>query len=241
MFVHSYGYLKFIHRFAAIIAPLTDLRRKDHIFAWFSDENNAFNMLKSHIKHTVVLLFLTSPNISTYIWCQWLCCWSYILKIWFFKQLTYPCLYVPQYQAQRNYPTRERELLALIIAVKQWRHYLLGHKINIPTDNSSLLWLRMQTQLSSRQARWLAKIADFDLKINHIPGTTNTAIDALSIFYNTATIRSIDWIKVQNCSSWKFNPINAASCRWVIEDWIEAWVRQWRWWWCLAHTMFGYN
>ena len=86
--------------------------------------------------------------------------------------------------AEQNYPTHERELLAVIHALRTWRHYLLGRKFTIVTDHHSLKFLQTQPQLSRRQARWLELLADFDFDIVHRPGKSNVVADALSRLNN---------------------------------------------------------
>ena len=72
-------------------------------------------------------------------------------------------------------------MLALIDALEDWRHYLLGSEIHIFTDNSALRYLQNSALPSTRQVRWLEKMQMFEpLKISHIPGKTNTAADACS-------------------------------------------------------------
>ena len=82
--------------------------------------------------------------------------------------------------AERNYPTHEREMLALVHALKKWKHYLMGSKVLAYTDNVALRYWKTAQNLSPRQVLWLAYIGMFDLDIAHIPGITNTAADALS-------------------------------------------------------------
>jgi len=57
--------------------------------------------------------------------------------------------------AERNYPVHEKELLAIIHALKIWRIYLEGRPFTVITDHASLEYLRTQHTLSRRQARWL--------------------------------------------------------------------------------------
>ena len=84
-------------------------------------------------------------------------------------------------KAQLNYPVHKKEMLALIDALDDWRHYLLGAEIHIFTDNSALRYLQNTKQPSSRQIRRLEKLQIYSpLKIAHIPGKTNTSADALS-------------------------------------------------------------
>ena len=82
--------------------------------------------------------------------------------------------------AERNYRTHERELLAVIHALRTWRHYLAGQKFTVVTDHYSLQYLRTQPNLSKRQARWLDFIAEFNFDIVHKPGKSNVVADALS-------------------------------------------------------------
>ena len=72
-------------------------------------------------------------------------------------------------------------MLALVDALEDWRHYLLGSENHIFTDNSAPLYLQNSARPSSRKFRWLEKLQVYShLKIAHIPGKTNTAEYALS-------------------------------------------------------------
>ena len=82
--------------------------------------------------------------------------------------------------AEKNYPAHEREFLGLVHALKKWKHYLQGSKVVAHTDNMALKYWRTAQNLSPRQMRWLAYLQLFDLKVVYIPGSTNTAADALS-------------------------------------------------------------
>ena len=82
--------------------------------------------------------------------------------------------------AERNYTTHEKEMLALNHALKKWKHYLLGSRINVYTDNAALKYWRTAQNLSPRQIRWVKYMQTFDIEITHIPGNDNTAADALS-------------------------------------------------------------
>src|SRR6185312_5744678 len=82
--------------------------------------------------------------------------------------------------AETRYPTHEKELLAIICALKTWRHYLHGKHFTVKTDHKSLQYLQTQPQLSDRQSRWKDIIANFDFTIEYIEGSTNVVADALS-------------------------------------------------------------
>jgi hypothetical protein len=57
--------------------------------------------------------------------------------------------------AEKNYPVHERELLAIVYALKEWRPYLHGSRFVIKTDHHPLLYLDTQSNLSKRQMRWM--------------------------------------------------------------------------------------
>jgi len=82
--------------------------------------------------------------------------------------------------AEQRYATHDRETLAIIYALLLWRCYLLGRKVLVWTDHMSLKYLMTQPNLSSRQVRWVAFLADYDLEIRYKPGKENVVADALS-------------------------------------------------------------
>ena len=79
-----------------------------------------------------------------------------------------------------NYPTHDLELAVVVHALKIWRHYLIGHKIDIYTDHKSLKYIFTQSDLNLRQPRWLELIKDYDLDVHYHPGKANVVVDALS-------------------------------------------------------------
>ncbi|KAJ9506933.1 hypothetical protein QJQ45_016510 [Haematococcus lacustris] len=82
--------------------------------------------------------------------------------------------------AQVKYTTGEQELLGIIRAMQEWRCYLDGAvHVTIVTDHNPLIYLKTQTNLSRRQARWMEFLARFDHHIEYKPGKGNVA-DPLS-------------------------------------------------------------
>jgi len=83
--------------------------------------------------------------------------------------------------AESNYPVHEFELLAIFKALKQWRHLLVGSdKTIIYTDHKPLTHILSQDKLSSRQERWITYLADYDVDILAVEGTSNKVADCLS-------------------------------------------------------------
>jgi hypothetical protein len=70
--------------------------------------------------------------------------------------------------------------LAVVHALKVWRHYLLGNLVYIYTDHKRLKYLFTQHDLNMRQQRWLELIKDYELEVHYHPRKTNVVADALS-------------------------------------------------------------
>ena len=81
---------------------------------------------------------------------------------------------------EKNYPTHDLELAAVVFALKIWRHYLYGIHVDIYTDHKSLQYIFKQKDLNLRQRRWLELIKDYDIDILYHPGKANVVADALS-------------------------------------------------------------
>ena len=71
-----------------------------------------------------------------------------------------------------NYPTHDLELVAVIFALKTWRHYLYGVTCQIFTDHK---------ELNLRQRRWMELLKDYDCTIDYHLGKANVVADALSM------------------------------------------------------------
>jgi hypothetical protein len=81
---------------------------------------------------------------------------------------------------EKNYPTHDLELAAMVHALITWRHYLYGQKCDIYTDHKSLKYIFTLSELNMRQRRWLEFIKDYELEIHYHPGKANMVADALS-------------------------------------------------------------
>jgi len=81
---------------------------------------------------------------------------------------------------ERNYPTHDLKLAAVIFALKIWRHYLYGVSCEIFTDHKSLKYIFTQKELNMRQRRWLELMKDYDITIQYHTEKANVVADALS-------------------------------------------------------------
>jgi hypothetical protein len=82
--------------------------------------------------------------------------------------------------AERRYCTTRKELLAIIFALKHWRHYLIGREVLVRSDHSALQYLLTSKDLSPQWMRYLDFLSNFDLQIQYRPGCQQQLADFLS-------------------------------------------------------------
>jgi hypothetical protein len=78
------------------------------------------------------------------------------------------------------YVTHDLELVAVMLAMKLWRHYLVGRNFELKIDLQSLKHLFTQRDLNFRQRRWSEFMSEYDFGISYIKGKENVVADALS-------------------------------------------------------------
>ena len=83
-------------------------------------------------------------------------------------------------RAQQNYSAYERELFAIIHALRTWGHYLYGSQFEIVFDHESIKWFMQNHDLKGRKARWAEILQEYDCKLCYRKGRYNIVADALS-------------------------------------------------------------
>src|SRR3954468_14431492 len=168
---------RFVENFSKVAKPLTELLKKDKKFLWTSKCEESFQELKRRLTSAPVL---APPDTKRdfEIYCdasrQGLGC--------ILLQDRHVVAYASRQLRpnEENYPTHDLELVAVVHALKTWRHYLLGNRCEIYTDHQSLKYIFTQQDLNLRQRRWIELIKDYDLGISYTPGKANVMDDALS-------------------------------------------------------------
>jgi len=84
--------------------------------------------------------------------------------------------------AEKNYDVHDKEMAAIVYGFKCGRPYFLGanHPIMVRMDHKNLQYFRQPQKITGRQARWMEFLQDFDYRLDHIPGHTNTIANLLS-------------------------------------------------------------
>jgi hypothetical protein len=93
--------------------------------------------------------------------------------------------------AQRNYTTTEKELLAVVFALDKFRSYLLHSKIIIYSDHAALKFLLSKKETKPRLIRWILLLQEFDIEIRDKSGSENLVADHLSRIFVERTDDSV--------------------------------------------------
>ncbi|KAL0560323.1 hypothetical protein IC582_000724 [Cucumis melo] len=170
-------YRRFVENFSRIATPLTQLTRKGVPFVWSKACEDSFQTLKQKLVTAPVLTVPDgSGNFVIYSDASKKGLGCVLMQQG--KVVAYASRQLKSHE--QNYPTHDLELAAVVFALKIWRHYLYGEKIQIFTDHKSLKYFFTQKELNMRQRRWLELVKDYDCEILYHPGKANVVADALS-------------------------------------------------------------
>ena len=176
-------YRKFIKDCRNLMKLLNELLRKDKKFEWTDEAQQAFDTLKGKFQAALVLQ-LPDPYKPFMVECNTLKYASgAVLQRQDSNRDWHPCAYLSKSfsDTERNYKIYNRELLAIVRALTDWRHYLIGspHPVYIRSDHKNLTYFRTAKKLNRRQARWSLFLSEFDIKLEHVPGTKMVISDTL--------------------------------------------------------------
>ena len=170
-------YRRFVEGFSSLSAPLTKLTQKETKFQWTEACERSFQELKNKLTSAPVL---TLPEgLEGYaVYCDASGVGLGCVLMQHGKVIAYASRQLRKHE--RNYPTHDLELAAVVHALKIWRHYLYGVHVDVFTDHKSLQYIFKQKELNLRQRRWLELLKDYDVNILYHPGKANVVADALS-------------------------------------------------------------
>ena len=172
-------YRRYIHHFADIAAPLNALTQKGVPFIWTKDCTEAFNTLKEHLVHAPVLSYPCFDQDSSQFILQTDASAVGLGAV--LEQDGQVIAYASRSltHSERQYSTIQRECLAIVYALKQFRHYLLGRQFKLYTDHAPLQWLSAQ-KMEGMLCRWALAMQEYTFQVVYRKGSLNVNADALS-------------------------------------------------------------
>jgi len=169
-----------------LLTPLTTKTSELNWPGWTSEHQTAFDAIKRLVTSRDCLTTIDHDNLGEnkiFVTCDasdWRT--GAMLSVGPTQQTARPVAFdsMQLRSAQLNYPVHEKELLAIVRALKKWHIELLGTPFTVHTDHRTLENFMTQKELSRRQARWQEFFGQYDFNIQYIPGEENTVADALS-------------------------------------------------------------
>ena len=177
-------YRRFLPHLAHISKPMRDLEKKDAKFIWTAEHDSAFQQLKDAMTGAP-LLKVFDPSRPAVVYCdasEYGGTGACLMQD--FGSGLQPIAYESRgyCPAEQNYPVHDKEMLAVIRALKVWRHYLQEAEVTVYTDHHSLQFYNQKNlQFSPRQQRWAFFLQQYPrLRLAYTPGKYNVVADALS-------------------------------------------------------------
>ncbi|SJL06532.1 uncharacterized protein ARMOST_09873 [Armillaria ostoyae] len=175
-------YRKFIKNYSKVVRALTQLTGNAE-WTWGAAQNQAFQQLKKQMAEDVILAIpngtgrfrveadASNGAIGAVLSQEQEGKWRPVAFM--SKALT---------ATEHNYEIYDKELLAIMLALSEWRHYLMGalEDVEIWTDHQNLQYFRKPQKLNRRQAQWVTELAEYHFILKHKPGTANIKADLLS-------------------------------------------------------------
>ena len=174
-------YRKFIQNFASIARPLQNLTEHGRTFMWTTECATSFAVLKQRLITAPILAFSDCSKpflLDTYASHDGI--GAVLSQVYEGTERVVAYASRSLTKAERKYCMTRKELLAVIVFIKQFRPYLLGQSFKLRTDHGSLTWLQNFKDPCGQLARWLEQLQEFNFEIVHRRGIKHQNADALS-------------------------------------------------------------
>ena len=178
---HVGFYRRFIEDFSKISRPLCRLLEKDAKFDFDESCISAFEEIKSRLVSAPIML-TPDWNNEFEIMCD---ASDYAMGVVLgqrtekiFKAIYYASKTFNE--AQENYSTTEKEMLAIVFSCEKLRPYIFGSHVVIHNDHVAIKYLMEKKDAKPRLIRWVLLLQEFDLKIKDKKGSDNVIADHLS-------------------------------------------------------------
>ncbi|KAJ9050276.1 hypothetical protein DSO57_1039807 [Entomophthora muscae] len=174
-------YHQFIEDFSELAAPLFNLTHKKKPFKWGPPEDDAFKALKAIITSDAVLAY---PDFTCKFYIFSDACTNAVGAVLcqeinnVFRPIEFMSKkFIP---AKYNYAIYNKEVLAVIKALKKFCYYVLGHPLIIHVDNWAVKFITNASLPCRCCMCWLLELMEYYFEIVHIPGKLNSVADGLS-------------------------------------------------------------
>lgn len=158
---------KFITGFTEIVKPLNEMMKKDAEVEWNDESKESFSQIKKSISEAPVL---TSPDYTLpfyiYSFSSLHFCVVVLTQRKGGDEKTIASMSSPFKNAEVTYSTLEKQVFALVRAVKKFIYYILRSKIYAIVPDKVVKLLLMQTELGERRGKWMTILQDFDLEMH---------------------------------------------------------------------------
>ncbi|GJW81886.1 reverse transcriptase domain-containing protein [Tanacetum coccineum] len=169
---HAGFYRRFIKDFSKISRPMTHLLEKNTPFIFSEECIQAFQTLKKKLTEAPILIapdwdqpFELMCDASDYAIGAVL--GQRIEK--HFRPIHYASKTMTE--AESNYTTTEKEMLAVVYAFEKFRSYLIMNKSIVYTDHSALKYLFAKKDAKARLLRWVLLLQEFNFKVIDTKGS----------------------------------------------------------------------
>lgn len=181
-------YSTYMQNFADVASVITDLTKgvgpKNRLISWSLDCQVAFDTIKSLISSSPILIM---PDMSRPFRIECDASDFAIGGVLLQKDPNFnddwkPVAFISKKlsSAERNYPTQERELLAILFACKTWRCFVEGSTYEVFTDHRPLQYYNTSNKVSPRLVRWMQDLEMYQPTLIWKKGDENVVADALS-------------------------------------------------------------
>lgn len=198
------GYFRrFIPNFSRVMAPLYELTKNDSKWEWNERHDEARNYILQCLSTAPTLtLFQENSPIELYTDASSIGYGAVLTQIIDNRQ--HPVAYMSQRttDAESRYHSYELETLAVVRAVKHFRHYLYGRKFKVITDCNALKASKHKKDLLPRIHRWWAFLQNYDFEVEYRKGERLQHADFFSrnpsteMSVNVMT-RDLEWLKIE--------------------------------------------
>ena len=177
------GMVNYLKRFSSVLTelsePLRRLQKHDTVWAWESEQQAAFEKIKTALTTLSVLTYFDKDE-------------EHIIQTDALKtglgavllQDGQPVVYASRAltDTEYRYSNIERELLGVVFGLERLHHYTFGSSITVETDHQPLtsIWKKTIATSSPRLQRLLLRLAQYDVHIEYLRGKENVIADALS-------------------------------------------------------------